>query len=156
MSVNNPEIQVLSDRDDVAIVKVIGYYNAVTNSNTTIISANALAWANNSQPCVISALSVQSAVSISNGYAQLYWVGKSANVAMLNIGGDSGYGTIEGYMTNQIYAANTANLASNSGDIGLSIVGAVSGDAYSLIIKVRKEAGYANAYIGYNDSSYRP
>lgn len=159
MSVNAPEVQVLMDTGDKTVVKIVGFYNAATNSNTKIIQANTLTYANSSRTCNVSAISVQYSAGFANGYAQLQWIagGSASNANLLILGGRTSSQFIT-YMPNPL-TSNSANLSGNSGDIGLTIVGAQPFDSFSLIITLIKEGGagggYANVYLNYNDNTFR-
>lgn len=161
MAVNTPEVQVLFDSGDKTVVKVVGFYNAATNSNTQIIKANSLSWANTSKKCELSIQSVQYSVGFANGYAQLQWIagGSASNADILILGGKTSSQFVA-YMPNPL-AANAANLNGGSGgDIGLTIVGGEPQDSFSLIITLNKEGGagggYANVYGAYNDNTFHP
>jgi hypothetical protein len=158
MAANLPEIQITQDLGDMSVVKVCGFFNAATNSNSVIISANTLAFANSVVPCVLTIKSIQYAVGFANGYCQLQWVG-NPNTDIVILGGKTSDEFIT-YMPNQLIAnGNTANINGGlSGDIGLSIVGAEPLDAYTLIIHVIKEGGagggYKSVYGFYNDNDF--
>lgn len=161
MAANSPEVQVLIDTGDKTVVKVVGFYNAATNTNTKIIQANTLQYANSAvgaPACVLSAISVQYSVGFANGYAQLQWIagGSASNSDLLLLGGKTSSQFVT-YMPNPL-AANSANLAGGSGDIGLTIQGAEPLDSFSLIITLIKEGGagggYANVYAAYNDQDF--
>jgi hypothetical protein len=158
---NVPEVQILVDTGDRTVVKIVGYYTAATNSNTQIIQANTLAYANSSKPCVLSCISIQYAAGFANGYALLQWVGTGAggNSDLAVVGGKTS-SVFEAYMPNPL-AANTANLNHGlGGDLGLTIQGAIPGDGFTLILKLNKEGdaggGYANVYTQYNDNTFHP
>lgn len=156
---NIPETQIIRDDAKITIAKIVGYYNAATNSNNNVIQANTLAWANNSRPCVVSISSVQYAAGLANGYVQLQWVGGGAatNNDILILGGKTS-SIFTCYIPNPL-AANTSNINGGlSGDINICVNGAEPYDSFSLIITLNKEGdaggGYANAYAAYNDSWY--
>ena len=151
MSVNLPETQVLVDRDDKVVVKVGGWFNTATTTNTTILQANTLYGANASAPCPLTITAVQLVTSLANGFVQLYYVGPSSNVGTLYLG-RSLSSTIEAYCVNP-FSANGTLTATVPGDIGLWVNGAASGDSYSLIIQLAKEkgtVGWANTFSPYN------
>lgn len=160
MAVNVPQVQILFDTGDKTVVKVTGFYNAGANTNTRIVAANTLAYANSSWPggCVLSATTVQYAAGFANGYCSIQWVGggSAPNNDMLILGGKTSSQFV-GYMPNPL-AANTANLQGGAGDINLLIEGAEPFDSFSLIITLIKEGGagggYANVYAAYNDQDF--
>lgn len=160
MAANLPEIQILLDTGDKTVVKVVGFFTAATNSNTKIVQANTLQYANSSDPrgCFLSAISVQYAAGFANGYCSLQWVGagSAANNDMLILGGKTSSQFVT-YMPNPL-ASNTANVPGGSGDINLAIEGAEPFDSYSLIVTLIKEGGagggYANVYAAYNDQDF--
>jgi hypothetical protein len=154
---NAAEVQITRDDAKITVVKVVAYYTAATNSNTTIVQANTLAWANTSAPCVVSIAAVQYAAGLANGYVSLQWAagGAATNNDILIFGGKTSSQFVN-YIPNPL-AANTANLNHGlGGDINLYVSGAEPFDSYSLIITLNKEGdaggGYANAYPQYNDS----
>lgn len=169
---NTTNVQVLFDGGDTTIIKVTGFYlGGAQNSNTTIIQANTLQYANNSQPCVVCVEDIKYMVSLpsENAYAELYYANAntSANVVIYNFGSYSGSGEYLQFIPNPLVPqtlsgggpgksiANTANLINNTaGDIGLFLyqVGTTV-DAFTFVITVRKIYGYANAWLQYNDSS---
>lgn len=162
MAANLPEIQVLIDTGDKTVVKVVGFFTAATNSNTPLVIANTLQYANSSDPrgCILSALSVQYAAGFANGYCTLQWTGNAAaavaNVDMLILGGKTSSQFVA-YMPNPL-ASNVKQLPGGSGDINLVIEGAEPFDSYSLIVTLTKEGGagggYANVYAAYNDNFF--
>lgn len=160
MAVNAPQVQILFDTGDKTVVKVTGFYNAGTNSNTKIVTANTLAYANSSDPrgCILSATSLQYALGFSNGYCSLQWAGSgsAANNDMLIIGGRTSSQFVA-YMPNPL-ASNTANIPGGSGDINLLVSDAEPFDSFSLILTLIKEGGasggYANVYAAYNDQDF--
>jgi hypothetical protein len=155
---NVPEVQILFDTGDKLSVKVVGYYTSATNSNSMIIAANTLNYANSSRPCVLSLVSAQYSAGFANGYIQLQWIGKGSggNADIIFMGGKSA-GQFVGYTPNPL-ASNTANLNGNAGDVGLSIVGAAPQDAFTLYLNFNKEGGamggYSNVYTNYNDPGF--
>jgi hypothetical protein len=158
MAPNVPEVQILFDTGDKTVVKVVGYFTAATNSNTKIVQANTLSYANSSLPCILSATTVQYAAGFANGYCSIQWAagGAATNNDMLILGGKTSSQFVA-YMPNPL-ASNTANLAGGSGDINLFIEGAEPFDSFSLILTLIKEGGagggYANVYAQYNDNFF--
>lgn len=160
MSVNLPQVQILIDTGDKTVVKVTGFYNAAANTNTKIVQANTLLYANSSDPrgCILSATTVQYAAGFANGYCSIQWVGAgaAANADMLILGGKTSSQFVA-YMPNPL-AGNTANMPGGSGDINLFVEGAEPFDSFSLIITLIKEGGagggYANVYAQYNDNFF--
>ena len=150
MSANSPEVQVLADGLQTAILKVTGYYTGAATGNVTILRANNLVWANTSKPanaCVLTISKVQYTTDIAAGTVQLYWGGTNSNAAIYNFG-TSVSGELNAYVTNN---ANTP-----TGDLGLFVNGAGAGDSFNFVITINKEGGYANGYVEYNASDYRP
>ena len=149
MAVNAPEVQVLIDDGAKSVIKIIGYYNAATSSNTLVVQANTLAFGNTSKTCIVTLTGVTYSTSMANGYVQLQWIGSSSNTGILNFGRNSS-GTLSAWIPN--------NASSPTGDIALQVVNAQPNDSYDLLLLLNKEAqlGYANAYVGYNDSTFKP
>lgn len=163
MAFNVPQVQVLSDSFDRTVVKVVGVYNAsAVPSNTVIVKANTLAFANASRPCVLSVTDITYQCGLgTNTFASIQWVANSAtsqsNSDIMILSGFSG-GEFGFYMPNPI-AANTANLNGQAGDIGLQISSPAGNTSLSFILTLNKEmtgGGYANAYVAYNDPGYVP
>lgn len=145
MSVNNPEVQVLYDTGRETMVKIHGYYNSATTSNTKVITANALTFANASQTCLVSITRIMYQTQMT-GIAQLQWQGSGGNTPIVSFG-RSAAGTFEGYMTN--------NGSSPTGDINLWVVGAANNDSYDLFLTLNKEQGFANAFLLYDGPGQR-
>jgi hypothetical protein len=147
MAANAPEVQVIFDNGQTARVKVTAYFTGATTSNTTIVRANTLAFANTSKSSNVCSLSISQVQFASDlaGFAQLYWAGASANTPIYNFG-TSHAGTLDAYVQN--------NATGPTGELGLWINAAANLDTLDLIITINKEAGYANAFIEYNDNRY--
>ncbi|CAB4124361.1 hypothetical protein UFOVP49_199 [uncultured Caudovirales phage] len=142
MSVNNPEVQIISDSGKTTLVKITGYYNTATVANVKAITANALAYGNTSQTCLVSITKMQFACDSSNGTVQLFWADTSANTPIANFG-SSQTGTWETYLTN--------NAPNPTGDIGIQTIAVGNGDSYTFLLTLNKEQGYANAWARYNN-----
>jgi hypothetical protein len=151
MSVNNPEVQILQDGAQTTIVKITGVYNALTNANTMIVDTSSLRFANTSQACYVSISKIEyylSGYSTGPGVVQLYWEDASANTPIMNFGGFGSGGVFDKYITN--------NAPAPTGNIGLQVINYNDNDTYNFVLTLNKEAGYANAFIAYNDMTYRP
>lgn len=142
---NAPEVQLLSDGGLTSVVKISGIYTSGVTANTKVVTANALSFANNSQPCLITISKIQYVSDVS-GFVQLEWQG-SPNAAIASFGSGQS-GELNAYFPNY---ANTA-----TGDINLFVSGAASGDSFTLIVTLNKEQGFANAFVEYNDASFKP
>jgi hypothetical protein len=151
MSVNNPEVQILQDGAQTAIIKITGVYDALTNANTMIVDTSSLRFANTSQTCLVSISKIEyysSGYSSTAGAVQLYWEDASANTPIMSFGGFGSGGVFDKYITN--------NAPAPTGNIGLQVINYNVNDTYNFILTLNKEAGYANAFIAYNDMMYQP
>jgi hypothetical protein len=163
---NVPEVQIITDDSWKTVVKVLGFFNAATSSNTVVVQANTLFGANNSANAPLPILSVARVLysqGLANGFLQLEWVGKNGAAAnnsdIINLGARTS-GDMPMTIPNALALSNTSNvaLANTTGDINLSIVGAEPNDAFSIFITLNKEnsqGGWANAFIQYNASDFR-
>jgi hypothetical protein len=147
MASNTPEVQLLTDDGQTTVVKITGYYDAANSANSMVVNTAALAFANTSKTCLVSVSRIQFASDVANGAVQLYWEGSSSNTAIMNFGGGQS-GSFDAYITN--------NAASPTGNIGIRTISLGAGDNYTIVMRLNKEQGYANAFIGYNSYDYRP
>ena len=153
MSVNNPEVVVLDDNANQAQIKVIGYFNALTSSNTKI-QANSLFGANTAvgQNPILSITNALYSTSLqgANGRVSVDFVG-STNVKALQYGRYND-GEMQKYILN--------NAVAPSGDLSINVEQAGPNDSFTLILTVLKENGgiignaihwgagaWANAYV---------
>jgi hypothetical protein len=160
---NIPLIQTICDDPWKAVVKVVAYYNAATNTSNTVIQANALFGANNANNAPLPILSVSRVLysaGLANGYVEISWVGNNggANNPLLILGSRTS-GDMPQYINNPLAASNTSNVAlsNTTGDIAVTVTGAEPFDSYSLILTVNKEnsqGGWANAFVNYNASDF--
>ena len=139
MAVNAPEVQTIYDSAFETVVKVSGYYNTNTTTNTTIVVSNALAHANTNQTCLLQLTSVQHAVGVT-GFVQLAWQGASANTPILTFAKNS---------SGHINALINNNASSPTGNVVLVQQGLAALDGYSLVLSFNKVAGYANGMYAY-------
>lgn len=139
MAVNAPEVQTIYDSAYQTVVKVSGYYNTNTTTNTTIVVSTALAHANVNQTCLLELTSVQYAVGVT-GYIQLAWQGASANTPILTFAKNS---------SGQINVMVNNNASSPTGNVVLVQQGLAANDGYSLVLSFNKVAGYANGIYAY-------
>jgi hypothetical protein len=148
MAANAPEVQILSDEGTTTRVKIHGYYNASAtgNTNTTVVTANALSFANTSQTCLLSVSKIEFASDMTNGVVALQWVGGSGNTNIVSLGGGQA-GMFDYYIPN--------NATSPTGDINLATYYATGNDVYTIILTLNKESGYANAYLQYDVTGQR-
>lgn len=139
MAANSPEVQTIYDSAYATVIKVNGYYNTSTTTNSTIVVSNALAHANVNQTCLLQLTSVQYSVGVT-GYVQLAWQGASANTPILTFA-KTGSG--------QISASIDNNAATPTGNVVLVQQGLANLDGYSLVLTFNKVAGYANGIYAY-------
>lgn len=148
MAANAPEVQILSDEGTTTRVKIHGYYNAsaTPNSNTVVVTANALSFANTSQTCLFSIAKMQFASDMTNGFVALQWIGASSNTGIASFGGGQA-GMFDYYIPN--------NATSPTGDLNLATYNTTGNDVYTIILTLNKESGYANAYLQYDVTGQR-
>lgn len=139
MAANSPEVQTIYDSAYETIIKVNGYYNTSTNTNSTILVPTALAYANSNQTCAVELKTVQYAVGVT-GYIQLAWQGASTNTPILTFA-KSTSGVINAPLGN--------NASSPTGNVVLVQQGLANLDGYSLVLSFNKVAGYANGIYAY-------
>jgi hypothetical protein len=147
MAANVPVTQVLYEDGKTALVKIDAYYTAANTFNAKVVTANTLAFANASQTCLFTINRIQYSVDAATGFFQLQWIGASSNQQIMTFG-TSNDGNFETYIPN--------NATSPTGDLNLMTSGVANNDCITLILTLTKETGYSNAYIGYNDTSYKP
>ena len=128
-----PNIQILKDDGQSTVVKVTG----TTSDSGTIVTPSSLKYANSSQTCLVSISSVSFST---DSLVTLTWAGSGSSV-IYNFGyGQSG--VMDAYVVN--------NATSPTGAITISTTAGTGSGAYSLILKLNKEQGFANAYTRYN------
>jgi hypothetical protein len=154
MAVNVPEVLVLDDQDHYVTVKVIGFYNAATNANSVIVTANTLRGANTSLPCILSLTAATYTSSMNNGFLAIEYVSSvNANSKAITMG------RFNDGIFNQ-YIPNSANTP--TGDINLLQQSLGSADAFTLVLTFVKEfqgtywaspsrgaGAWANTQVGY-------
>lgn len=154
MSVNTPEVFILDDQDHYVTVKVIGFYNATTNANTVIVTANTLRGANTSQPCILSLTAATYTSSMNNGFLAIEYISSvNSNSKAITMG------RFNDGIFNQ-YIPNSANTP--TGDINLLQQSLGSADAFTLVLTFVKEfqgtywsnnrigsGSWANTQVGY-------
>ena len=144
MAVNVPETQILADSDTTVIVKVTGYHNGATTSNTKILQSNTVNYANTSRDCILEIEKIQYSVQFATGSLALEYISKvNTNNRIVNFSGRAD-GVVNVYIPN---AANTP-----SGDLNLAVVGAANNDTYNFIITLRKttkNSAFINVYVPY-------
>ena len=145
MAANAPEVQILSDEGTTTRVKIHGYFNASANanSNTVVVTANALSFANTSQTCLFSIAKVEYAVDVANGFIALQWVGANNNTGIMSFGTSQG-GMFDYYIPN--------NATNPTGDLNLAVYNLAGNDVYTIMMTLNKESGYANAFLRYDES----
>ena len=134
------ETQTVYDNGQTALVKVVGYFTGATTSNTLIVTANTLSYANVSQTCLLDIDKIDFTSKLNSGFAQLVFVGSSANTAAVAI--SNGTGTLPGMQN---------NATSPLGDLGLFVYKAADGDSFTMYVTLRKRSGFSSAYTPYNN-----
>ena len=129
-------------------VKIHGYFNAsaTPNTNTVVVTANSLSFANTSQTCLFSISKVEFASDIANGFIALQWVGASSNMGIISFG-TSQAGMFDYYIPN--------NATSPTGDLNFATYNIAGNDVYTIMLTLNKESGYANAFLQYDVSGQR-
>jgi hypothetical protein len=148
MAFNTPEVQILSDGGQTSIVKIAAIYNTSNTANVVVINPKNLAFANTSQNCRVSISKIEYSADIGTtaGAVQLYWEG-TTNASIMSFS-SSNDGMFDQYLTN--------NATAPTGNIGVGTYGVGSGDTYNFILYLNKEAGFSNAFIAYNDITFKP
>lgn len=131
MAVNTPEVVVLEDQDHFATIKIVGFYNQATNSNTVILTANTLKGANTSLPCILSITAIEYSSSMNNGFLAIEYVSSVNSNSKAFTCGRFNDGSFNRYIPN---SANTP-----SGDLNLLLQNLGNADAFTLMITVQKE-----------------
>lgn len=134
------ETQTVYDNGQTALVKVVGYFTGATTSNTLVVQANTLSYANTSQTCLVDIDKIDFVSKMNSGFAQLVFVGATTNTAAVVI--SSGAGTLPGMQNN----ATTPN-----GNLGVFVYKAADGDSFTMYVTLRKRSGYSSAYTPYNN-----
>lgn len=150
MTANTPTVQLLTDQGQTAILKVTGYYTAANDSDTIILAANTLAWANanaDSNVCTLSISKIQYASDMAEGFVQLYWVGANSNAEIVTFG-TSQAGKFDAFIPN--------NAGVPQGQIGLAVSGSAANDSFNFIVTINKEKGFDRAFVAYNDNTFKP
>jgi hypothetical protein len=144
---NAPVATVVQDSDYTVLLKIVGQNNANTlASNTKVLQSNTVRFANGSRLCVIEVVSVDYAVSTSNGFISLEYGSQNNNTTILTFGKGGMSGQIDGIQPNPVNANTT-------GDINLYASALDANDTYSLMITLRKNdfnGAFANLAALYN------
>lgn len=140
--------QTLVDTGKTTIIKITERFDSSNDRYFAAVVPSTLRFANTSQTCIVSVEKIQYSTGFANGSMKLYWDSGSNPVDIVNLG-KSQSGHFDAYIINN----STAPLG---GNINLQVYNTQANDSYTIIVHLNKESGFANAYIGYNDSSYKP
>lgn len=145
---NAPVAQVVQDRDLTVVLKITGQYNAAQGiSNTKVLTANSVRFANTSRLCILDVVNIQFAMSTVNAFASLEYMASNGNTTIATFGRNGTTGEIIGLISNPV-GANTAN-----GDINLYLGATDANDAFTMMITLRKNdynGAFANLNAQYN------
>jgi hypothetical protein len=131
MLANQPQVQIIDDTDHQTVVKITGYYNSATSSNTLVVQANTLYGANPNVPCILSVNSWEYSSSLANGFIVLEWVSLvNDNTTIMTTGRFNDGAVVR-------YARNNANTP--TGDINLNTANAQPGDSFTITLSLVKE-----------------
>ena len=153
MAVNVPEVVVIDDNDHQTVLKIVGFFNAATSSNTKI-QANTFKGANTSiTPCLVGVVNILYSTSFSNGSIALEYVSTvNTNTRIAQVGRCND-GELNKYVPNN---ANTP-----SGDMNINIANAGANDSFTMYVTCLKEmqgaywafnagaGAWANTQVGY-------
>lgn len=140
MAANTVNVQLLGDTGELVVSKAVGYFNDTVNTNSVLISANTLRFANNSaDSCIVQIEEIQYTSSMIEGYARLFYSGANGDGEVITL--STGSGVIRHAIPNSADAP--------TGNVEIEVYNAKNGDSFSLIAIGRKVRGFANAALVY-------
>lgn len=152
---NVPVTTVIADHDYTVVLKITGQYTAAANaSNTKILTANSVKFADNTKPCFLDVVGIQYNMGLANGFISLEYNSGGGNTTIATFGKrESGEQAI--YIANPASANANASNTNGMGDINLFTTALDANDSFTIAVLLRKNdfnGAFANVGILYDHS----
>jgi hypothetical protein len=160
MSTFNAPVATLTwDRDYTAILKITGQYTSSAGaSNTKILSANNVKFANSNKPCFLDVVGIQYNMGLANGFVSLEFNNPAGNVTIATFGKrESGDQAV--YITNPGTANANASNTNGFGDLNLFTTALDANDSFTITVALRKNdfnGAFANVGLAFDSPWHGP
>lgn len=156
---NAPVATLTWDHDYTAVLKITGQYNAAANaSNTKVLSANGVKFANTSKACFLDVVGIEYHMALANGFVSLEFNNPTGNITIDTFGKRQS-GGLDSYITNPGTANANANAINGFGDINLLTSALDANDTFTVVVVFRKNdfnGAFANVGLAFDSPWHGP